>query len=1055
MSEQTPVKNGDVQVPETSPVEETKIASSSPLKNDNTQSSLLRDRFVYKPPEKPSLSDLVSSESGVGGMDAEVALLVSEYSEFSETLIKAVFKSNSYNLDLTRERLEKIQSQKTSRSWAWNAGDKKPTARLGTLGSASSSSPSSLNARTGVSGGVPNRGGYGSGRNVVASPEKSSKVTVEKQKSSIFDRYSHVMNQRHRPTMESVVVDPSTIAQLESTTRKRRKLVRASDAQPQPSRSGNKKSSVSLSDEDEGEVSGDEIVSGEDYQERTPEINIDADILKFLNEADVKDIADLADTSLDKATMVVKNRPYSSLTEFSQADFVTEEELQKQEKKKTTKRGPSKKDGEKLLDKVIQTMKGYNAIDSLIKKCSAYGDSIASQIQKWGVNVEDIQSGELNFIDIGDDDESEISESETPAPETPASNSTEPVAKVKKTKSDGDESDFEDDEEEDYQDSDDEEFHAKRRTRASGRGRGKPRQTAVKFFKQKPKLLSPEVTLKDYQQTGINWINLLYRNNLSCILADEMGLGKTCQVIAFLSYLKQNNEPGPHLVVVPSSTLENWLREFAKFCPEMKIEPYYGSQQERAELREILEDNDGQYDVVVTTYNLASGSKYDVSFLKNRGFNVVVYDEGHMLKNSLSERFSKLMKIEANFRMLLTGTPLQNNLKELMSLLEFIMPSLFISKKDDLSAVFRQRARTSDSNKDYNPLLAQEAVARAKTMMKPFILRRKKDQVLKHLPRKHTRVDYCEMFEAQRAIYNREIQLVLEHKRMLAEKADESDSNEEPKKNGKVVKTKMNISKNLIMSLRKASLHPLLFRYIYTNDILDQMSQAILSEPDYAENGNKDYIQEDMSYMTDFELHKLCLNFPKSLGSFQLKNDEWMNSGKVEVLGKILKDIIENKKEKVLIFSLFTQMLDILELALTTMNINFLRLDGSTQVNDRQTLIDKFYDDDTIPVFILSTKAGGFGINLVCANHVIIFDQSFNPHDDKQAADRAHRVGQTKTVHTTTLITRNSIEEKILQLAKNKLALDVHISEDDPKATEALDNRVSDILEDIIYDENK
>ncbi|SCU84778.1 LANO_0C02366g1_1 [Lachancea nothofagi CBS 11611] len=1042
MRADTPIKNGYVQVPESSPSEDAKVTSSSPLKNENTQASILRDRFVYKPSETSQMDAASGTGPQLGGMDADVATLTTEYPDFSETLIKAVFKSNSYNLELTRERLEKIQSQKSSRSWAWRPGEKKPTSRLMSLGS-----PSEIKSTSSST-------AYDRSSGVIASPEKSSKITVEKQKTSIFDRYSHVMNQRHRPTMESVVVDPSTVVQLEPTTRKRRKLVRA-DNVPQMSMASGKKSSVSLSDEDEDEISGDEVVSGEDYQETTPDVNIDEEILKFLNEANERDIADLADTSLDKASMVVKNRPFGSLIEFSQANFVTEDELQKQEKKKSTKRGQTKKDGEKLLDKVIQTMKGYNAIDSLIKKCSAYGSSIASQIQKWGVNVEDIQNGELNFIDIGEDDESEASDTESLIKDTPSVTNGNTVTKAKKSNGEGDDSDFEDDEEEDYEESEDEDYRATRKARASGRGRGKPKQSDVKFFKQKPKLLSPDVSLKDYQQTGINWLHLLYRNNLSCILADEMGLGKTCQVIAFLSYLKQNNEPGPHLVVVPSSTLENWLREFTKFCPEMKIEPYYGSQQERAELRDILEDNDGKYDVVVTTYNLASGNKYDVSFLKNRGFNVVVYDEGHMLKNSLSERFSKLMKIKANFRLLLTGTPLQNNLKELMSLLEFIMPSLFISKKDDLSAVFRQRARTSDSHKDYNPLLAQEAIARAKTMMKPFILRRKKDQVLKHLPRKHSKIEYCEMTEVQRSIYNREIQLVLEHKRTLAEGLEDDADSPEPKKNGKQMKSKMNISKNLIMSLRKASLHPLLFRHIYDNDVLDRMSRAILSEPEYAENGNKDYIQEDMSYMTDFELHKLCMKFPKALGKYQLKNDEWMNSGKVEALGKILKDIIENKKEKVLVFSLFTQMLDILELALTTLNINFLRLDGSTQVNDRQTLIDKFHDDDSIPVFILSTKAGGFGINLVCANHVIIFDQSFNPHDDRQAADRAHRVGQTKTVHITTLITHNSIEEKILQLAKNKLALDTHISEDDHKASEALESRVSDILEDIIYDENK
>ncbi|CAR22389.1 DNA-dependent ATPase FUN30 [Lachancea thermotolerans CBS 6340] len=1047
MSSMTPKKDEEIQVPGSSPVEDTKVASSSPLKTDSSTAALLRDKFVYKPLERRELGanlkngsgDNASDNSG-GHSDADVAKLINEYPDFSETLVKAVFKSNSYDLNLTRERLRRIHSQKSSRSWAWRPGEKKPTSRLMSLGSYSDSVNTSSNG-----GHVPRHSST-----IVASPEKSSKVTLEKQKTSIFDRYSHVMNQRHKPTMESVVVDPSTISQLEPSTRKRRKLLRADDPNRDPSMaaiSNTKKSSVSLSDEDEDEISGDENVSGEDYQEYTPDVNIDDEILKFINDADEKDIADVADTTLDKASMVVKSRPFKSLVEFSQMDFLTEQEIQKQqEKKKSSRRGQQKKDGDKLLDKMIQTMKGYNAIDSLIKRCSSYGSLIASQIQKWGVNVEDIQSGELNFIDIGDDESESDEGAEIGI--TQESGSTGITKKSGKTKKSGDESDF-DDEEDDYQDSEDEDYGS-RRTRHSGRGRGRPKHKNVKFFKQKPKLLSPDVTLKDYQQTGINWLNLLYQNNMSCILADEMGLGKTCQVIAFLSYLKQNNEHGPHLVVVPSSTLENWLREFNKFCPDMKIEPYYGSQQERAELRDILEDNDGQYDVIVTTYNLASGNKHDVSFLKNRGFNAVIYDEGHMLKNSMSERFNKLMKIEANFRLLLTGTPLQNNLKELMSLLEFIMPNLFVSKKSDLSAVFRQRARTSDSNKDYNPLLAQEAIARAKTMMKPFILRRRKDQVLKHLPHKHSKIEYCEMTDVQRSIYNKEIQQVLEHKKMVKEREERGETAPLPSKNGGA-----QASKNLIMSLRKASLHPLLFRHIYDDKVLDKMSRAILKEPEYAENGNKEYIQEDMSYLNDFELHRLCLKFPKSLGKFQLKNDEWMESGKIGALGKLLKDIIEHKKEKVLVFSLFTQMLDILEMALTTLNINFLRLDGSTQVNDRQALIDKFYEDESIPVFILSTKAGGFGINLVCANHVIIFDQSFNPHDDKQAADRSHRVGQTKTVHITTLVTRNSIEEKILQLAKNKLALDTYISEDDNKATEALENKVSDMLEDIIYDESK
>jgi len=474
----------------------------------------------------------------------------------------------------------------------------------------------------------------------------------------------------------------------------------------------------------------------------------------------------------------------------------------------------------------------------------------------------------------------------------------------------------------------------------------------------------------------------------------------------------------------------------------MKVEPYYGSQQERAELRDYLERTAGQYDVVVTTYNLAAGNKYDVAFLKSSGFNVVVYDEGHMLKNSMSERFNKLMKIKAKFRLLLTGTPLQNNLRELMSLLEFIMPSLFISKKDSLTAIFKQRAKTTDGSDDHNPLLVQEAIERAKTMMKPFILRRHKDQVLRHLPKKHNKIVMCELNDVQRKIYDRAITNAKQYREKVANGTVTSDD-----------KANMD-SKNLIMTLRKASIHPLLFREIYDNKTIDAMSTAILSEPAYSMDGNKQYIQEDMSYMTDFELHKLCGNFPRTLGKYALKNNEWMQSGKVDKLEQILKDVIDNKKEKILIFSLFTQVLDILEPVLSTMGYKFLRLDGSTQVNERQSLIDTFYEDNSIPVFLLSTKAGGFGINLVCANHVVIFDQSFNPHDDRQAADRSHRVGQTKEVYVSTLISQDSIEEQIHQLAKNKLALDMHVSEDNGESKQqeaAAESKINGILEDIIY----
>ncbi|KAK7677124.1 hypothetical protein QCA50_019938 [Cerrena zonata] len=217
------------------------------------------------------------------------------------------------------------------------------------------------------------------------------------------------------------------------------------------------------------------------------------------------------------------------------------------------------------------------------------------------------------------------------------------------------------------------------------------------------------------------------------------------------------------------------------------------------------------------------------------------------------------------------------------------------------------------------------------------------------------------------------------------------------------------------------------------------MSKLIMEEPEYVE-ANQQYILEDMSVMSDYELNNLCEKFPKTLGKYILKDSEFLNSGKITI----------EKKEKVLVFSLFTQMLDILEKIFSIHQIKFLRLDGQTTVDTRQDLIDTFYDDKTIPVFLLSTKAGGFGINLVAANNVIMYDQSYNPHDDKQAEDRAHRVGQTQEVKVNKLITKNTIEENMLQLAENKLELDQSISGSDVSESK-FEEKAASMFEKILF----
>ncbi|KAJ8339136.1 hypothetical protein SKAU_G00359220 [Synaphobranchus kaupii] len=523
-------------------------------------------------------------------------------------------------------------------------------------------------------------------------------------------------------------------------------------------------------------------------------------------------------------------------------------------------------------------------------------------------------------------------------------------------------------------------------TRAATQGR------AGEGSAKQPEILNTKLQLKPYQLVGMNWLVMLYQNNLSGILADEMGLGKTIQAIAFLASLYEDSVCGPHLIVVPASTLDNWVRELNLWCASLKVLIYNGSIEERKSLRYNILNNKVDYNVIMSTYNLAIGTDSDRSLFRKLKLQYAVFDEGHMLKNMNSLRYRHLMAINAEHRLLLTGTPLQNNLLELMSLLNFIMPSMFSSSTSQITKMFSMKSSDEQS------CFEKERIAQAKLIMKPFILRRVKSEVLKQLPEKEECVEFCPMSEKQETLYT-----------TLFQKLKGATNGEKRELN------------NVMMQLRKMANHPLLHRQYYTSERLATMSGLLLKEPSHKDS-NPALIQEDMEVMSDFELHRLCLQYP-SLQGLQLGHDVLLDSGKFTVLTELLASF-KDKGDRVVLFSQFTMMLDIVEVLLKHLGHCYLRLDGSTPIADRIVLIDNFNTDTEIFVFLLSTRAGGLGINLTSANVVILHDIDCNPYNDKQAEDRCHRVGQTRTVKVIRLISKDSIEDGMLRVGQKKLKLE-------------------------------
>jgi SWI/SNF-related matrix-associated actin-dependent regulator of chromatin subfamily A member 5 len=450
--------------------------------------------------------------------------------------------------------------------------------------------------------------------------------------------------------------------------------------------------------------------------------------------------------------------------------------------------------------------------------------------------------------------------------------------------------------------------------------------------------------MRDYQVQGLNWLISLYENGINGILADEMGLGKTLQTISFLGYLRFiRGVTGPHLIAVPKSTINNWAREFAQWIPEVNILVFQGPKEERQELvRDRLLPM--KFDVCITSYEMVLREK---AHFKKFAWEYIIIDEAHRIKNEESMLSQIVRLFNSRNRLLITGTPLQNNLHELWALLNFLLPDVFSD-----SAAFDQWFQKQDADQD-------TVVQQLHKVLRPFLLRRVKSDVEKALkPKKEINI-YVGMSEMQVKWYRR-----------ILEKDIDAVNGAVGKREGK---TRL---LNIVMQLRKCCNHPYLF--------------------DGAEPGPP------------------------------YTNDEHIvfNAGKMVILDKLLKRM-KAQGSRVLIFSQMSRVLDILEDYCLMREFQYCRIDGSTAHEDRISAIDEYNREGSEKfVFLLTTRAGGLGINLTSADIVVLYDSDWNPQADLQAMDRAHRIGQTKQVYVYRFVTENAIEEKVLERAAQKLRLD-------------------------------
>jgi SNF2 family DNA or RNA helicase len=441
-----------------------------------------------------------------------------------------------------------------------------------------------------------------------------------------------------------------------------------------------------------------------------------------------------------------------------------------------------------------------------------------------------------------------------------------------------------------------------------------------------------KASLRNYQKQGLNWLNFLDDYNFGGCLADDMGLGKTLQIIAFILLQRKKQVKNTNLIIVPTSLIFNWQAEVQKFAPSIKVLTIYGSDR----VKEVTDFD--RYEIVLTSYGTLLS---DVNFLKTYHFNYIILDESQAIKNPESQRYKAARLLQSRNKLVMTGTPVENNTFDLYGQLSFACPGLLGNKTQFRNHFSIPIDRFKDS----------ERAVELQKRINPFILRRTKQQVASELPEKTEMVIYCEMGEEQRKVYNA---YELEFYNFLNTKNE-----------GDIERSRLHVLQGLT-KLRQICNSPALLR-------------------------------DDLYY--------------------------GQSSAKIDVLMEQIEDTAP--WHKILIFSQFTSMLDLIRPELEERGIGYEYLTGQTR--DRGARVENFQTNENVRVFLISLKAGGTGLNLTEADYVYLIDPWWNPAVENQAIDRSHRIGQQKNVIAVRLICPGTIEEKVMELqeAKKDLANDL------------------------------